>query len=202
MMLTTPTTAFLSDPEIDAAVRAAYEEDLSSDGYVNNLTRVWCWRPDVMASFQTIRADLTASSGLSRLELAVLVTATTAARGDSYCTLAWGTRLARLSSEATAESVVRGNPTGLSSREVALAHWARQVVLDPNATSQADVDQLRDVGFSDREIFEATVFIAYRLAFATVNDALGAVPDQELITRVPPPVREAVTFGRVNAVGG
>ena len=98
-MLTTPTTAFLSDPEIDPAVSAAYEEDRSSDGYVNNLTRVWCWRPDVMASFQTIRADLTASSGLSRLELAVLVTATAAARGDSYCALAWGTRLARLSSE-------------------------------------------------------------------------------------------------------
>jgi alkylhydroperoxidase family enzyme len=97
--------------------------------------------------------------------------------------------------------VVRGNPTGLSSRQVALAHWARQVVLDPNATTQADVDQLRDVGFSDREIFEATVFIACRLAFATVNDALGAVPDRELIARVPPGVREAVTFGRVNTVG-
>jgi alkylhydroperoxidase family enzyme len=93
-MITTPTTAFLSDPEMDAAVSAAYEEDLGSDGYVNNLTRVWCWRPDVLASFQTIRTDLMASSGLSRLELAVLVTATAAARGDSYCTLAWGTRLA------------------------------------------------------------------------------------------------------------
>jgi uncharacterized peroxidase-related enzyme len=200
-MLTTPTTAFLPDPEIDAAVSAAYEEDLSSDGYVNNLTRVWCWRPDALASFQTIRADLTASSGLSPLELAILVTATTAARGDSYCTLAWGTRLARRSSEAIAESVVRGNPTGLSSREEALALWARQVVLDPNATTQADVDQLREVGFTNREIFEATVFIAYRLAFATVNDALGVVPDRELIARVPPRVREAVTFGRGNAAG-
>jgi uncharacterized peroxidase-related enzyme len=201
-MITTPTTAFLSDPEMDAAVSAAYEEDLGSDGYVNNLTRVWCWRPDVLASFQTIRTDLMASSGLSRLELAVLVTATAAARGDSYCTLAWGSRLARLSSEATAESVIRGQPTGLSAREVALARWARQLVLDPNATAQADVDQLRDVGFSDREIFEVTVFIAYRLAFATVNDALGAVPDRELIARVPPRVREAITFGRANAVAG
>jgi hypothetical protein len=53
----------------------------------------------------------------------------------------------------------------------------------------------------NNEIFEATVFIAYRLAFATVNDALGAVPDQELIARVPPRVREAVTFGRMNTVG-
>lgn len=198
----TAATAFLSDPPVDAAVNAAYDEDLASDGYVNNLTRVWCWRTDVMESFQALRNDLMASTDLSRRELAVLVVATVSARGDSYCSLAWGAQLANLSSEAIAESVLRGEVTGLSSRETALAQWARQVVLDPNATTQADVDRLRGVGLSDREIFEATAFVAFRLALATVNDALGAVPDQELIRRVPPLVREAVTFGRLNTVAG
>ena len=192
----TPSQAFVSDPPVDASVTAAYEDDLASDGYINNSTRVWCWRPDVLASFQTLRAGLRDGSDLSDREIAVMVAATAAARGDPYCSLAWGARLAELSDEATAARVLQGDPSGLSSREAALARWSRQVVLDSNAPTQADVDHLRDIGLSDREIFEATAFIAFRLAFSTIDSALGAQPDQELIERVPPLVREAVTYGR------
>jgi hypothetical protein len=71
--------ALLADPPQSPAVTAAYEADLTSDGYVNNLTRVWCWRPDVLASFQALRADLLADSGLSPREVAVMVAATAAA---------------------------------------------------------------------------------------------------------------------------
>jgi hypothetical protein len=55
---------------------------------------------------------------------------------------------------------------------------------------------LRAAGLSDREIFEATVYVAFRLAFSTVNDALGARPDQRLVASAPPEVRAAVAYGR------
>ncbi|TYB34464.1 hypothetical protein FXF50_27845 [Micromonospora sp. AP08] len=191
-----PPAAFLADPPRSPAVTAAYEGDLTSDGYVNNLTRVWCWRPDVLASFQALRADLLAGSGLSPREVAVLVAATAAARGDAYCALAWGARLADLSDEATAAQVLRGVDGDLSERENALAAWSRQVVRDPNAATEAHVERLRDAGLGDQEIFEATTLIAFRLAFSTVNDALGARPDPQLAEKAPRLVREAVTFGR------
>jgi hypothetical protein len=69
-------------------------------------------------------------------------------------------------------------------------------VRDPNATTEDDVARLREVGLGDRVIFEATVFVAFRLAFSTVNDALGAAPDRQLADSVPPPVRAAVDYGR------
>lgn len=194
--MTSP-AAFLTDPPQSTAVTAAYEADLTSDGYVNNLTRVWCWRPDVLASFQDVRAELLAGSALSAREAAVMVAATAAARGDAYCALAWGAKLAGLTDEATAAGVLRGVDGGLSERESVLADWSRQVVLDPNATTGADVARLRDAGLDEREIFEATMFIAFRLAFSTVNDALGAWPDPQLVEKAPRLVREAVTFGRV-----
>ena len=84
----------------------------------------------------------------------------------------------------------------LTARDTALAQWARKVVADPNATGQADVDQLRAAGLSDREIFEATVFVAFRLAFSTVNDALGISPDRQLADAAPAQVRSAVNYGR------
>jgi uncharacterized peroxidase-related enzyme len=191
-----PLASFLAEPPLTEEVTAVYEEDIASDGYVNNLTRAWGWRPDLMTAFEELRNDVVASSDLSPREVAVMVAATAAARGDSYCSLAWGTKLANLSDPATAAQVIRGDHANLSSREAALARWSRQVLHDPNATTQADIDHLRSVGFSDREILEATTWIAFRLAFSTINDAVGAVPDVQLIESAPGPVRQAVGYGR------
>jgi uncharacterized peroxidase-related enzyme len=190
-------TMFLDEPPASDARDAALDEDRSADGYVNNYTRLWCWRPDLHAEFRALRSSLTDSSALTDRDRAVLVTATASEREDSYCSLAWGARLARLSDEATAAAIIAGGPApGLSEREAALAGWARLVVRDPNATTQADVDRLRDAGLGDREIFEATAFVALRLAFSTINDALGAAPDKQLADTVPTAVRAAVDYGR------
>ena len=195
-------TSFLTEPPEDEATRRLYEGDLSSDGYIGNTTRLWCWRPDTAEAFTALRGSLTRGSSLTDRELAVLVTATAAERGDSYCALAWGSRLARLVDDETAANVLAGASTPrLTDREAALADWTRRVVRDPNATTAADVDELRKRGLDDREIFEATTLVALRLAFATVNDALGAAPDRELAQEAPERVRVAVTWGRVPSGG-
>lgn len=188
---------FLGEPPASEAADAAYDDDREADGYVNNLTRLWCWRPDLHASFATLRGSLNDESALTDRDRAVLVTATAAQREDSYCSLAWGARLARLSDDATAAQVIAGVPaSALSAREAALAAWARQVVRDPNATTDGDIVRLREVGLGDREIFEATTFVAFRLAFSTINDALGAAPDKQLADAAPALVRGAVSYGR------
>lgn len=189
-------TSFLSDPPVSPPASAAYEESVASDGYVPNYLRLWCWRPEILEAFAKLRADLIADSTLSAREVAVMVASTASALGDSYCSLAWGERLAEASDGETAAGVIRGEDAGLSQREAALAAWSRAVVNDPNATTESGVDRLRDAGLSEREIFEATAWIGLRLGFSTINDALGAQPDAQLIERVPDAVREAVSFGR------
>jgi alkylhydroperoxidase family enzyme len=116
----------------------------------------------------------------------VLVVSTASTMNDSYCSLAWGARLAELTDDVTAAQVLSGESApGLSERETALADWARCVVGDPNGISSSDVARLRNAGFADREIFEATAFIAFRHAFSTINDALGAAPDHQLAEEAP-----------------
>jgi hypothetical protein len=58
------------------------------------------------------------------------------------------------------------------------------------------VADLHAAGLTDQEIAEATFFIAFRLAFAVVNDALGAQPDAQLAQAAPPEVAAAVSYGR------
>lgn len=61
------------------------------------------------------------------------------------------------------------------------------------------METLRTAGLSDKEIFEATVFISFRLAFSTANGALGVAPDGQVAAAAPAEVRDAVTYGRVSA---
>ena len=130
------------------------------------------------------------------------MSATAGALGDPYCSLAWGKRLAGEVGDEVAAAVLRGDDAPLEAADQALAHWARTLTRDPNATGAAEVQALRDAGFDDAQIFAITVYVALRIAFSTVNDALGARPDRRLADSVPAPVRAAVTFGRPIATDG
>ena len=77
-----------------------------------------------------------------------------------------------------------------------MAAWARRVARDPNATTSADIQALRDFGLDDGQIFAITALVALRLAFSTINDSLGAQPGAQLTQSLSPEVREAVTYGR------
>jgi uncharacterized peroxidase-related enzyme len=188
---------FLTDPPPSPQSDAFFEASRESDGYVGNFTRLWCWRPDLFKSFVDLRLALMGSTTLTDREQAIVVTATVSEFGDSYCSLAWGSKLAALAGDETAAGVIAGGlPGDLSPRETAIAEWCRNVVRDPMATTPEQVAGLREAGLDDREIFEATLLLGFRLAFSTVNDALGALPDRQLADHAPAPVRDAVSFGR------
>jgi uncharacterized peroxidase-related enzyme len=189
---------FLSDPPETPETAARYADSVADDGYVAHYLQVWSWRPDVYGAFLGIRAaTISPDSGITDREVAVLNAAAASARADSYCSLAWGTKLAgRTSDDAAAAVLQQRDAVDLTEREQALAAWARTVATDPGSSTRADVDRLRALGLDDRAIFEVTAFVAWRLAFGTINGALGALPDHALATRAPAPVRDAVTFGR------
>jgi alkylhydroperoxidase family enzyme len=188
---------FLNEPS--GAESAAYlDKERADSGYVMNLERAWAWRPDVAEGFARVRRQLVEQSSLTPREIALLTCTAARVLGDSYCSLVWGTKLARMRGAAAVAEVLQGvDPLSSTAREVALRKWGEQVVRDPNGASASQVGKLRAVGLSEREIFEATVHIAFRLAFSAVNDALGALPDQELVTATPAQVRAAVTYGRL-----
>jgi alkylhydroperoxidase family enzyme len=126
----------------------------------------------------------------------VLVTAAASTLGDSYCSLAWGKKLAGVAGEEKAAALIRGEYEGLDEEDRALARWARRVAGDPSSIQAEDVEELRNCGFDDTQIFAITAYVALRIAFSTVNDALGARPDRQLEAANSEHVRSAVAFGR------
>jgi SAM-dependent methyltransferase/alkylhydroperoxidase family enzyme len=188
--------SFLGPAAETPAARRLYEGDLAGMGYVMNSSRLWAHLPATLESLSDLMGQVTRAGALTFRQRCVLVTATASTLGDSYCSLAWGKKLADAADPPLAAAVVAGDDSGLDETEQALARWARQVVTDPNAITPADVESLRANGFDEDQIFAITAYVALRLAFSTVNDALGTRPDRELGESTPDPVRSAISFGR------
>jgi uncharacterized peroxidase-related enzyme len=187
---------FLSTPPHTPEAQRLFDEDRRGGGYVMNVSRLWAYLPDALDKLSGLMSDVTEAGSLTLAQRSVLVSAAASALGDSYCSLAWGKRLADGAGPDVAAAVIRGGTDGLDGADQALARWARKVASDPNAIDAAEVQALRDAGFDDQQIFAITTYVALRLAFSTVNDALGAQPDERLGTTVPEVVRAAVDFGR------
>ncbi len=173
-----------------------FDEDVNGVGYVTNVSRLWAYMPTALERLSDLMGRMTEAGSLTFRQRAVLVTAAAATLGDSYCTLAWGKKLAAELGSEVAAAVIGGAEDGLDAEERALACWARAVANDPNGIEARDVQGLRDTGFDETQIFAITAFVALRVAFSTINDALGAAPDSELGTSTPAPVLSAVSFGR------
>jgi alkylhydroperoxidase family enzyme len=190
------TIGFLGLPSVTPEAQAIFDEDIAEDGYVMNVSRLWAYDPGLVTGlFDLMRAAI-ADRQLSFRQRAILVAACASTLGDSYCSLAWGSKLATVSDPDLAAGVIRGDDEGLSDEERTMVSWARKVAKDPNGTTQGDVEALRSAGFNDRQVFAVTVFVALRIAFSTVNDALGTGPDAALRASAPEAVVSAVQYGR------
>src|SRR5215472_2963188 len=190
------TGSFLTEPAASPQAQALYDVNLADDGYVWNLSRLWAHQPDTKNRLFELMSQACEPSGLSMRQRGILVTAAASTLGDSYCSLAWSGKLGRESDPDLAAGVLTGTDAGLTEQEKALAAWARKVAKDPNSTTPADIQALRDCGLDDGQIFAITAFVALRLAFSTINDALGVQPDAQLAQSLPPEIRDAVTYGR------
>jgi uncharacterized peroxidase-related enzyme len=188
--------SFLEEPAASAQAQELFDEDLAEDGFVWNVSRLWAHQPDTLRQLFELMSQAFRASGLSFRQRGILVTAAASTLCDSYCSLAWGGKLAHATDADLAAGVLTGADAGLSDQEKAIAAWARKVAKDPNATTPADIAALRDCGLDDGQIFAVTTFVALRLAFSTINDSLGAQPDDRLARSLPPEVRAAVTYGR------
>jgi uncharacterized peroxidase-related enzyme len=187
--------AAVADP--DEHVERMYTTDLRVQGYVSNQTRMWAHSPESLAALSYALTMAVDQAGVDVRQRALLVTSTAAAMGDAYCSLAFGSKLAASAGADVAAAAVSGDDDVLPDQDRALVRWARQVARDPNGTRPEDVDRLRDAGYDDDQIFGITLLVALRIAFSTVNDALGAEPDQALLERAPQLLRDQVRFGRV-----
>ena len=160
-----------------------------------NHTRAFSRRPEVLAGWQALKNAIT--SGMDpRLYELTTVAAATAIR-SSYCSLVHGQILAtRYYQPDRVASIAADETAGaLDAADAAVVRLARKVALEADQVTQQDVDELRDRGFSDDDVYNVILAAAARCFFSKVLDATGTLPDA-VLRDMPEELRMALTVGR------
>lgn len=176
-------------------VAVMYERAQAGMGYVPNYTKLFSQNPAAMAGWGKLLASVRSRMDTRRYELTTLAAARELR--SSYCSLAHGTVLQEQVLSPVQLTAVAADFTAadLAPSEVAMMAFAGQIARDATAITAADIDQLRDHGFSDAEIFDLAATAAARCFFSKLLDALGAEPDAVYL-ELDDKLRSHLTVGR------
>jgi uncharacterized peroxidase-related enzyme len=177
-------------------VRAMYERQQRAWGYVPNYAKVFSHRPDVLAAWANLIAVIRAPVDRRTFELVTFAAAN--ALGSSSCSLAHGKILSEnhLSANDVAAIVdERDDTAALTAAERAMLRFARQLIRDSSAVTQADIDAMRACGIDDARIVDIACIAAGRAFFANFVESLGCRPDPALAD-MDPELAAALTLGR------
>jgi len=154
-------------------------------GFVPNVLRAYAFDIDKLNAFTALYNDvMLAPSGLSKLEREMIAVAVSSANKCFYCLTAHGAAVRQLSGDpAFGEMlVVNWRVAPLDARQPAMLFFAGTMTLASGTITEKDRDALRQVGFSDRDIWDIAAVAGFfnmtnRIASATdmrPNDAYHA----------------------------
>lgn len=164
--------------EAQGAVREMYARQQKSCGHVPGYARIFSLRPELMGLWADLLRGIRKHIAPREFELATLAAAR--ALKSTNCSLAHGKLLLTFFSRDELMAILDGCGvcSGVISRKDAtLMKFADLVARDASATTQKDIDELRDAGFRDEEIFDIAATAAARAFFTKVVDSLGSDAD-------------------------
>jgi uncharacterized peroxidase-related enzyme len=175
-------------------VRAMYERQQSSWGFVPNYAKVFSHRPEVLARWGQLQAEIRRHIDPRRFEL--LTFAAAVELRSSACALVYGKALTAFLDADDVRTLLDGGVVdSLTDAERAMMAFARKVARDASRITSGDVDALKAHGFSDAEVFDIVAAAAGRAFFTKILDGLGVEPDAAF-RDMEEGLRQSLTIGR------
>lgn len=166
-----------------------YDDDLESRGYVAKYTKDLAVNPEAYLAFEALISAITQNMDLRRYELVSLAAAQ--ALGSAHCRLAHGLKALRAIGEDELVQIARDyHNAGLSPAEVAMMEYAERLSTDAVSMTDSETLELRDHGFTDREILDITLAAAARNYMSRTLQAIAAEVD--VPTKLSPQLRGAL----------
>lgn len=171
-----------------------YDRQQDFWGYVPNYAKLFSHRPEVMARWGRLLAEIRRPADARRFELVTFVVALELRH--SPCSLAHGKALAEIIGKEDVLAIANGEkPASVSDAEAAMLDYARQIARDASKINYGHVERLKKHGFGDAEIFDIAAIASARCFFTRILDALGSEPDIGFMG-IDPDLRARLTVGR------
>ncbi len=164
----------------DETVAAMYLRQQGTWGYIPNYAKVFCHRPEVLARWGALLAEIRRPMDKRRFELVTFTAAH--ALGNTACAMAHGKALSEFFTYEQICAIASGEADGiLTDAEQAMVAYSRQVATDAQHASADQVAALRRNGLTDAEIFDVAATAAGRAFFTKLLDGLGVQLDSAFL---------------------
>jgi uncharacterized peroxidase-related enzyme len=154
-------------------------------GFVPNVFRGMGRRPDELRAFLDYHdALMTSDEGLSKAERELIVVATSGANHCTYCVVAHGAILRVRAKDPQLADRVASNPyaAALTERQRAIVDLALLIATDSATLTDADLDDAREAGLSDEEIWDIGAITALFAMSNRMAHLMALQPNPEFFT--------------------
>ncbi len=166
------------DPELRDYFRVC-EEKL---GFVPNVLKAYAFDNKKLKAFIDMVDDLMlGESGLSRLEREMIAVVVSAINHCHYCLTAHGAAVRYRSNDPMLGDTIEHNyrVAELSPKQKAMLDFAVKLTEEPDKIENADRDMLRQLGFTDRDIWDIGAVAAFFNMSNRLASATDMRPNQE-----------------------
>jgi len=173
----------LPQAEVPDPDNAAYfQKCLDKLGLVPNVLRAYAWNPRKLKNFIALYNELMlGESGLTKLEREMIAVAVSAANRCYYCEVAHGAAVRQLSGEPELGEalVLNYRVSALPPRQRAMLDFAAKLTEESHRVEEADRARLREVGFSDADIFDLCDVAGFFNMSNRVASGIDMMPNRE-----------------------
>jgi uncharacterized peroxidase-related enzyme len=174
--------------EDDAAgeLEAVYAAARARFGFVPDAVRVLSIRPEVASAMEQLRSVVLGDASTLGARRANLIgVAISGMNHCEYCGTAHAGLLVKsgdLGQEEAVDVYRDWTKVDLSDADQAMLRFAEKLTFTPAEVDESDIQQLREHGFSDVNVFDVVLLAAYRNFLNRIHDGLG-VSTQLLVDR-------------------
>lgn len=187
----------IGEEEASGSVAAIYEAQKAQLGFVMAAAKAFTARPDLLPAYTEFSDKIRSGFSLGLREWRLITLVAAKHTHSTYCSYVYSKQLIDdLGSKETVLAVQRDfRQAGLPDRDVEMLAYAETIARDASRVTQGDIDRLRSVGFTDRQICDIALCAAFRCFVSRFFDAVGAGPEDAFIDG-DEEFRQAMTVGR------
>jgi uncharacterized peroxidase-related enzyme len=176
--------------DLPADIRERILAVQEQSGFVPNVFLALARRPDEFRAFVAYHdALMERESGLTKAEREMIVVATSAARGCTYCVVAHGAILRVRAKDPYVADLVATNyrQAPITERQRAMLDYAVKLSLTPEEVVDADMAALAAAGFTTEDVWDISAVVSFFALSNRMAHAMALVPNEEffLLGRVP-----------------
>jgi len=187
----------ITEDQATGRVAEIYEAQKAQMGFVMETAKAFTPRPDLLPIYTDFIEKVRGGFSLDLRDWRLITLVAAKQVPSTYCSYVYGKQLVGdLGSRGAVLNVQKDfRNAGLSERDVEMLAYAEQIARDASRITEADINRLRAVGFSDRQICDIALCASFRCFVSRFFDAVGAGPEATFIDE-DRDFREALTVGK------